>query len=91
MMVVAVPTGPAAPAHVACWSQILPKCVHAYEIHKKTHGTLLVLRMCIKLVIYSSRTRGFYGQNFVVRTVNTFVCEVCLYAATILGHVCAGN
>jgi hypothetical protein len=26
--------------------------------------------MCMKLVVYSSRTRGFDGQNFVVRTVN---------------------
>jgi hypothetical protein len=32
---------------------------------------LLVLKMCMKLFIYSSRTRGFDGRFFVVRTVNT--------------------
>jgi hypothetical protein len=44
--------------------------VPTYEIHNTTCGTLLVLKMCMKLVIYSSRTRGFDGQIFVVRTVN---------------------
>jgi hypothetical protein len=57
---------------VARWFQFLPKCVPAYEIHSTTHGTLLVLKMCMKLAIYSSRTRGFDGRIFVVRTVNTW-------------------
>jgi hypothetical protein len=57
--------------HVARWFQFLPKCVSAYEIHNTTRETLLVLEMCMKLVIYSSRTRGFDGRIFVVRTVNT--------------------
>jgi hypothetical protein len=29
----------------------------------------------MKLVVYSSRTRGFDGQNFVVRTVNSYEVE----------------
>jgi hypothetical protein len=43
-------------AHVARWFQFLPKCVPAYEIHNTTCGPLLVLKMCMKLAIYSSRT-----------------------------------
>jgi hypothetical protein len=58
-------------ARVACCFQFLPKCVPAYEIHNITRGTLLVMKMCMKLVVYSSRTQGFDGQILVVRTVNT--------------------
>jgi hypothetical protein len=32
----------------------------------------------MKIVIYSSRTRGFYGQIFVVRTVNKLPQAKCL-------------
>jgi hypothetical protein len=32
---------------------------------------LLVPKMCMKLVVYSSQTHGFDGQIFVVRTVNS--------------------
>jgi hypothetical protein len=47
-----------------------PKCVSVHENCNTTHGTLLVQKMCMKLVVYSSRTRGFDGRIFVVRTVN---------------------
>jgi hypothetical protein len=57
-------------ARVVCWSQFLPKCIPTYENHNTTHGTLLVLKMCMKFVINSSRTWGFDGRIFVVRTVN---------------------
>jgi hypothetical protein len=40
-------------ARVARWSQFLRKCVSAYENHNTTRGTLLVLKMCMKLVIYT--------------------------------------
>jgi hypothetical protein len=56
-------------AHVACWFQFLAKCVPIYEIQSTTHGTLLVLKMCMKLAIYFSRTRGFDIRIFVVRIV----------------------
>jgi hypothetical protein len=65
-------------ARVAHWFQFLPKCVHAYEIHNTTHGTLLVLKMWMKLAVYSSRTWGFDGQIFVVRTVNKLPQAKCL-------------
>jgi hypothetical protein len=45
------PGGLAVRAHVACWFQFLPKCVPAYENDNTTRGTLLVLKMCMKLVI----------------------------------------
>jgi hypothetical protein len=35
-----------------------------------THGTSLVSKICMKLVVYSSWTRGFDSRIFVVRTVN---------------------
>jgi hypothetical protein len=57
-------------ARVSRWFQFLQKYVPAHENHNTTRGTLLVLKMCMKLVIYSSRTRGFDGRIFVVRTVN---------------------
>jgi hypothetical protein len=58
-------------AHVACWFQFLPKCVPTHENHNTTRGTLLVLKMCMNLAVYSSRTWGFDGRIFVVRNVNT--------------------
>jgi hypothetical protein len=58
-------------ARVERWFQFLSKCVPAHENHNTTRGTLLLLKMCMKLVIYSSRTLGFDGRIFVVRTVNT--------------------
>jgi hypothetical protein len=57
-------------AHVARWLQLFPKCVPSYENHNTTRGILLVLKMCMKLVVYASRTWGFDGRIFVVRTVN---------------------
>ena len=65
-------------AHVARWFQFLPKCVPAYEIHNTTRGTLLVLKMCMKLVIYPSHFRDFNGRIFVVRTVNKHPQAKCL-------------
>jgi hypothetical protein len=43
-----------------------------------TRGTLLVSKMCMKLVVYSSRTRGFDDRIFVVRTVNKLPQAKCL-------------
>jgi hypothetical protein len=40
-------------------------------MHNTTHGTLLVPKMCMKLVIYSSWTRGFDSWIFIVKTVNS--------------------
>jgi hypothetical protein len=65
-------------AHVTRWFQFLPKFVPAYDIHNTTHGTLLVLPMCMKLAIYSSETRGFDGRIFVLRTVNKLPQAKCL-------------
>jgi hypothetical protein len=45
------------------------KCVPVHKNCNTTRGTLLVSKICMKLV-YSSRTRGFDGRIFVVRTVN---------------------
>jgi hypothetical protein len=52
---------------VHCYSHI---CVPTSKNTNTTRGTLLVSKMCMKLVVYASRTRGFDGQIFVVRTVN---------------------
>jgi hypothetical protein len=57
-------------AHLARWFQLFPKCVPAHENHNTTCGTLLVLKMFMKLAIYFSLTRGFDGRIFVVRTIN---------------------
>jgi hypothetical protein len=57
-------------ARVARWFHFPPKCVPAHKNHNTTCGTLLVPKICIKLVVYASRTRGFDGRIFVVRTVN---------------------
>jgi hypothetical protein len=46
-------------------------CVPTKNVNT-THGTLLVPKMCMKLV-YSSQTRGFDGRIFVVRIVNWVV------------------
>jgi hypothetical protein len=46
------------------------KCVPTYKIHNTTRGTLLVIKMCTKLVVYSSHSRCFDGWIFVVRTVD---------------------
>jgi hypothetical protein len=46
------------------------QCVHVHKNCNTTRGTLFVSKMCMKLVVYSSRTRGFDGRIFVVRTVN---------------------
>jgi hypothetical protein len=55
---------------VARWLLIYPQCVPAYKIYNTTHGTLLVLKICRKLVIYPSHFWDFDSQKFVVRTVN---------------------
>jgi hypothetical protein len=47
-----------------------PKCLPVHKNCNTTCGTLLVSKMCMKLVVYSSRTQGFDGWNFVGRTVN---------------------
>jgi hypothetical protein len=50
-------------------------------VHKKcntTRGTLSVSKICMKLVVYSFRTRGFDGRIFVVRTVNKLPQAKCL-------------
>jgi hypothetical protein len=43
-------------AYMACWFQFLPECVPAHKNHNTTRGTLLVPKMCMKLVVYASRT-----------------------------------
>jgi hypothetical protein len=58
-------------ALVAHWLHFSPKCVPVHKICNTTRGTLLVSKVCMKLVVYSSRTRGFDGRIFIVRTVNT--------------------
>jgi hypothetical protein len=57
-------------AHVAHWLHFPPKCVPIHKNCNTTRGTLLVSKICMKLVAYSSRTRGFDGRIFVVMTVN---------------------
>jgi hypothetical protein len=57
-------------ARVARWFHFPHKCVLVHKNYNTTHGTLLVSKMCMKLVVYSSRTRGFDGRNFVVKIVN---------------------
>jgi hypothetical protein len=72
----AAPAGPACLvvrpclARVARWFLSPLKCVPIHKNYNITHGTLLVSKMCMKLVVYSSQTRGFDGRIFVVRTVN---------------------
>jgi hypothetical protein len=65
-----VPSGAAMPSSRGTLLPFSPKCVSAHENHNTTRGTLLLLKMCMKLVVYSSRTRGFDGRIFVVRTAN---------------------
>jgi hypothetical protein len=65
-------------ACVAHWFQFLPKYVLAHENHNTTCGTLFVQKMCMKLVVYASRTRGFDGRFFVVRTINKLPQAKCL-------------
>jgi hypothetical protein len=54
----------------ARWFHLPPKFVPDHKNCNTTHGTLFVSKVCMKLVVYSSRTRGFDSRNFVVRTVN---------------------
>jgi hypothetical protein len=52
-------------------------CGRPYEplpLDLDARGNLLVSKICMKLVVYSSRTRGFDGWIFVVSTINS----VCL-------------
>jgi hypothetical protein len=60
-------------ARVAHWFQFCSKYVPTHKNKNTTRGTLLVPKICMKLVVYSSRTRGFDGQIFVVRTFNMFL------------------
>jgi hypothetical protein len=62
--------GPAVPGSCGTLVPLPPKCVHVHKNCNTTRGTLLVTKMCMKLVVYSSRTRGFDGRNIVVRTIN---------------------
>jgi hypothetical protein len=65
----AVPGGAAVPG--SCVPvHFPPNCVPIHKNCNTTCGTLLVSKMCMKLVAYSYQTRGFDGQIFVVRTVN---------------------
>jgi hypothetical protein len=66
-----VPSGAVVPSSCGTLVPFPPKCVPIHKNCNTTHGTLLVPKMCMKLVVYSSRTRGFDSRNFVVRTVNT--------------------
>jgi hypothetical protein len=51
-------------------SLFISKCVPTYKISNTTLGTLLVLKTCMKLVMYPPRFRDFDGRKLVVRTVN---------------------
>jgi 5-methylcytosine-specific restriction endonuclease McrA len=60
------PAGPTVPGGAAvpssCGTLVPsppPKCVPVHKNCNTTHETLLVSKMCMKLVVYSSRTRGF--------------------------------
>jgi hypothetical protein len=66
-----VPGGAAVPIRVERRFQFRLKCVPTHKNYNTTRGTLSVPKMCMKLVIYTSRTQGFDGRIFVVRTVNT--------------------
>jgi hypothetical protein len=61
-----------------------PKFVPIHKSCNTTRGTLLVLKMCMKLVVYSSQTQGFDGRNFVVRTVNTLLAREVLPLTNLL-------
>jgi hypothetical protein len=54
-------------------SLFIPKCVSASKNTNTTHGTLLVLKLCMKIIIYPSSFRDFDGRNLVVRTINISV------------------
>jgi hypothetical protein len=64
---VAAPGGVAVPGSCGTLVPFPPKCVPVHETFNTTRGTLLVPKMCMKLVVYSSRTRGFE------RTVNNLM------------------
>jgi hypothetical protein len=51
-------------------SFLFPKCVPASKNTNTTRGTLLVLKTCMKLVVYPPRFRDLDGQKLVVKTVN---------------------
>jgi hypothetical protein len=55
---------------VAWWLVCIPKCIPASKNANTTRGTLLVLKTCMKLVIYPPRCWDFDGRKLVVRTVN---------------------
>jgi hypothetical protein len=55
---------------VARWLLFIPKCVPASKNTNTTRGTLLVLKICMKLVIYPPRFWDFDGRKIVVRTIN---------------------
>jgi hypothetical protein len=72
----ATPAGPAAPAGLAapawCGSMtpFYPKCILVSKNTNTTCGTLLVLKTCLKLVIFPSHFRDFDGRKLVAKTVN---------------------
>jgi hypothetical protein len=74
----AVPGSAAVPSSCGMLVKFCPKCVPAHKNHNTTRGTLLVSKMCMKLVVYASRTRGFDSRIFVVRTVNKLPQAKCL-------------
>jgi hypothetical protein len=65
-----MPGGAAVPGSYGTLAPFPPKGVPIHKNCNTTRGTLLVSKMCMKLVVYSSRTGGFDGRIFVVRTVN---------------------
>jgi hypothetical protein len=56
-----VPGGAIVPSSCGTLVPFPPKRVPIHENCNTTRGTLLVSKMCMKLVVYSSRTRGFDG------------------------------
>jgi hypothetical protein len=75
-------------ARVARWFHFPPKCVPVHNNCNTTRGTLLVSKMCMKLV-YSSRTRGFDCRNFVLRTVNNE--QAAAFVTPPRGHIFVGG
>jgi hypothetical protein len=48
---------------VTWWLTIYPKCAPTYKIYNTTRGTLLALKICMKLAIYISQFRDFDAKT----------------------------
>jgi hypothetical protein len=73
-----VPGGAAVPSSCGTLVPFPPKYVPFHKNYNTTRGTLLVSKMCMKHVVYSSRTQGFDSRIFLVRTVSKLPQDKCL-------------